>query len=49
MFGYFPEVSVTKIRVSAPAPYQNPTVILEGFQDHKTWRPLILDRAIMVH
>ena len=25
--GYFPEVPVTKIRVSAPAPYKNPTVI----------------------
>ena len=25
-FGYFPEVPVTKIRVSAPAPYKNPTV-----------------------
>ena len=27
MFGYFPEVPVTKIRVSAPAPEKNPTVI----------------------
>ena len=27
-FGYFPEVPVTKIRVSAPAPYKNPTVII---------------------
>ena len=27
IFGYFPEVPVTKIRVSAPAPYKNPTVI----------------------
>ena len=27
-FGYFPVVPVTKIRVSAPAPYKNPTVIL---------------------
>ena len=26
MFGYFPEVPVTKIRVSAPAPYKNPSV-----------------------
>ena len=26
-FGYFPEVPVTKIRVSAPALYKNPTVI----------------------
>ena len=26
IFGYFPEVPVTKIRVSAPAPYKNPTV-----------------------
>ena len=26
-FGYFPEVPVTKIRVSAPAPYKNPTII----------------------
>ena len=25
-FGYFPEVPVTKIRVSAPAPYKDPTV-----------------------
>ena len=25
-FGYIPEVPVTKIRVSAPAPYKNPTV-----------------------
>ena len=27
-FGYFPEVPVTKIRVSAPAPYKHPTVVL---------------------
>ena len=27
IFGYFPEVPVTKIRVSAPAPYKNPTVM----------------------
>ena len=26
VFGYFPEVPVTKIRVSAPSPYKNPTV-----------------------
>ena len=28
-FRYFPEVPVTKIRVSAPGPYKNPTVIEE--------------------
>ena len=26
MFSYLPEVPVTKIRFSAPAPYKNPTV-----------------------
>ena len=27
---FFPEVPVTKIRVSAPAPYKNPTAIVRG-------------------
>ena len=34
MFGYFPEVPARKIRVSAPAPYKTPTIILGGVARH---------------
>ena len=30
LFGYCPEVPITRIRVSAPAPYKNPTVIRDS-------------------
>ena len=40
-FGYFPEVPVTRIGVSAPAPYKNPPVIKKEVK-RRFWRQNIL-------
>ena len=49
-FGFFcPGTNVTKIRVSAPAPYKNPTVILRGMKKIQGQPTCILWMSVLGH